>query len=128
MKSEAKSIEHRQKGNETFKSKENHADAVEMYSRAILDAPEDSKELPLAYANRAIVLMELELYLEAENDCHEAIKLGYPEQSVLRIFFRLAECAKMLKDVEKLRIVIVALKDQSKIRNFTKAETEKCRS
>ncbi|XP_068152099.1 protein unc-45 homolog B [Drosophila tropicalis] len=85
-------------GNEAFKAAK-WAEAVQQYGLAIkLGAPQQHKELPVFYKNRAAAYLKLEQYDKAVDDCTESLRLSPNDPKAL---FRRAQAYESLEKFEE---------------------------
>ena len=70
--------------------------ACEFYSKSISLAEMNSRELPLAYANRSAILYNLKKYVECIRDINKALELNYPDVLRPNLIRRKAKCLKLL--------------------------------
>ncbi|XP_050084696.1 SET and MYND domain-containing protein 4-like [Anopheles aquasalis] len=125
---ELKSNQYRERGNEIFKSKQSNHLALEVYSKAIFEAPAGTEALALAHANRAILLIRFGRYREAFQDCQLALASGYPEQNRSKVLLRQAECAQHLQDALAIRQTVNGFVALSSQRSLSRLEQEKLHS
>ncbi|XP_035778252.1 SET and MYND domain-containing protein 4-like [Anopheles albimanus] len=125
---EQKSNQYRERGNEIFKSKQNNHLALEVYSKAIFEAPAGTEALALAHANRAILLIRFGRYREAFQDCQLALASGYPEQNRSKVLLRQAECVQHLNDAFAIRQTVYGFMALSSTRTLSRLEQEKLHS
>ncbi|XP_058807457.1 SET and MYND domain-containing protein 4-like isoform X2 [Phymastichus coffea] len=70
--------------------------AWKIYSKSIAYAENNSKELPLAYANRSAILYHLKKYEECVRDINKTLQLSYPDSYRANLIRRKAKCLKLL--------------------------------
>ncbi|XP_064603085.1 SET and MYND domain-containing protein 4-like [Liolophura sinensis] len=103
-KSEAKSTEEsnllRSTGNDLFKKKR-YQIALHYYTKSILFAPFQSKELSLAFANRSAVLYHIRMYRLCLEDIAASLKYGYPDELRYKLLDRKARCCFCLGRTEE---------------------------
>lgn len=101
---EAKSAEEssvlRSTGNDLFKKK-SYQIALHFYTKSILLAPFESKELPLAFANRSAVLYHIRMYRLCLEDIASSLKFGYPDELRYKLLDRKARCCSCLGRTEE---------------------------
>ncbi|XP_067632207.1 SET and MYND domain-containing protein 4-like isoform X2 [Eurosta solidaginis] len=123
-------VTYREEGNALYRSKSdtkqtNLIKAGQRYSQAIFAAPAKTEALALAYANRAMVLQELQYYQQAYDDCFCALETSkYPQRLLQKIQARQAFCALNLKDTAKLTSHLAELEGSSLNENFTQRVKE----
>ncbi|XP_057324275.1 SET and MYND domain-containing protein 4-like [Microplitis mediator] len=61
---------------------------IELYTQAVACAPNDSRELAVAYGNRSAALSYAKLYEDSLKDIERALKLDYPDNLRARLFAR----------------------------------------
>ncbi|KAF4519624.1 hypothetical protein B566_EDAN003791 [Ephemera danica] len=93
----------RKQGNSAYLRKD-YINALKFYTQSIANAPIDSPELALAYANRTAVLNALGKYRECLIDIQRAMKCGYPIDKSFKLLLREAQCYQDLGDKEKANI------------------------
>lgn len=94
-----KSVQLRQNGNKLYAKSKNLNDFIEVltiYNESIAFAPNNSKELALAYANRAIVFFHLNYFKESLADINRALCLPYPDNLMGKMLFKKVRCMKIL--------------------------------
>lgn len=92
-KSASQSARLRNEGNKLFQKKRYH-EALEIYSRSILNAPVEScgHEHSLAFANRSAVLFHLREYRQCLEDIEQALSCGFPNELRYKLFDRQGKC------------------------------------
>lgn len=90
----------RQQADKSFHEKkgttEGLLDAWKTYSKSVAYAENNSRELPLAYANRSVILFRLHKYEECVRDINKALELNYPDSLRANLLRRKAKCLKFL--------------------------------
>ena len=83
----------RSEGNKLFQ-KNRYYEALEVYSRSILNAPVEShgNELSLAFANRSAVLFHLGEYHQCLEDIQQALSCDYPSELRYKLLDRQGKC------------------------------------
>lgn len=94
-KNDAKSTLYRQKGNEQ-KSKENWYQAMVHYNDSLRYAENDSPNISLAYANRSLCFLKMEMYDKCIVDIDLAINANYPAEKRLKLEERRTFCLKRI--------------------------------
>ena len=98
QKSAEASAEKREAGNVAFYDGR-FSQALILYSLAVFQAPHAGKGsecLALGLANRSACLQKLQMHDLALTDIDQAIKAGYPESKVFKLYERQAECLSAL--------------------------------
>lgn len=95
-KSEQKAEQTREFGNSTFKTGDWHK-SMEWYNECLCSAPERSKNIPFAYANRASCFLKLKMYAECLIDIENAKQAGYPTELMPKLDQRKANCLKEME-------------------------------
>lgn len=121
-KSNAESTRLREEGNKQFVGSKSDYNslikALELYTKSIAHAMPGSEEISLAHANRAAVLLSLDLPEESLVDIERAIEFGYPEKSKPKLLIRRAECYTKLATTSitesKIWLKKAALKKRTK--------------
>lgn len=85
------SDEKRKQGNQELKSK-NLKESLDLYTESVFYAPRDEECLALAYANRSLVLYQLDRFEECLRDIELAFKHGYPVSSSAKLWLRMGRC------------------------------------
>ncbi|XP_076627679.1 protein-lysine N-methyltransferase SMYD4 [Colletes latitarsis] len=110
QKNSEKAIRLKDLGNKYFGHGEFHK-ALEMYSNAVMLAPQE--DLGIILANRSATLYYLERYDYALIDAEETIRVGYPKELLYKIEERRAKCLLGLKRhaeaVQAFRSALTAL-------------------
>lgn len=88
----------RDKGNQLYQ-KQNYTEAMECYTKAVLNAPicsetdsEDDREYSLALANRSAALFQMRQTENALSDIRLALKYGYPKNLEYKLYDRMGKC------------------------------------
>ena len=89
----------RDKGNQVYQ-KQNFKDAVEYYTKALLNAPvyeeeaedQEEREFALALANRSAALFQTRQTERALSDIRLALKYGYPRALEYKLYDRMGKC------------------------------------
>ncbi|KAL1494383.1 hypothetical protein ABEB36_009990 [Hypothenemus hampei] len=100
VKSDVKSQEFREKGNEMFKEKK-FREAHEFYTKSLVYA-NSNIELSLAFANRSAVLFHKKLYVECLHDIKMALQYDYPEHLKPKIQSRETKAKELMVDQFKI--------------------------
>ncbi|KAF4524028.1 hypothetical protein B566_EDAN013130 [Ephemera danica] len=90
-------------GNEAYR-KGNKFQAVRLYSQSIANAPIDSVELALAYANRSAVLRSMKNCRECLVDIERALSHGYPTDKSFKLLLRELQCHRDLGNMLKAQV------------------------
>jgi tetratricopeptide (TPR) repeat protein len=89
----------RSQANEKLRSNGNFQEILMLLSESIAYAPENSKSLALAYANRSLVLSKNQQCREAIADNQRALKAGYPENLRYKLYTRQGKNYKAIKQL-----------------------------
>lgn len=81
----------RANGNECFKSG-NYPGAVSWYTQSIINAPDDSENLSLAYNNRSTANFYMKNYAQCLQDVELAFIHNYPTKSCYKLYQRIGRC------------------------------------
>ncbi|KAF4530783.1 hypothetical protein B566_EDAN017972 [Ephemera danica] len=95
FKSKQKSEQHRTRGNTAYQSGQKKV-ALNLYTESIANAPSDSVELSLAYANRSAVLRAMGKCRECLVDIERALSRGYPKDKSFKLLLREMLCHRDL--------------------------------
>lgn len=76
------------------------------FHQALLQAPNDSNDLPQAFANRSAALFQLNAFSQCIQDVDNAIKFGYSKNQLPTIILRKALSLKALGKEEEAKIVL----------------------
>ncbi|XP_031630400.1 SET and MYND domain-containing protein 4-like isoform X2 [Contarinia nasturtii] len=87
------SMKCRQAGNTKVNEKNWH-DAMLLYNRSLCFAEEDTENVTLAYANRSLCFLKMEMYDKCLIDIEMAINAKYPERLMSKLEDRRAYCLK----------------------------------
>lgn len=99
QKNSTKATELRNKGNNLYarsKSVDDFLQVFRTYNESITIAPNNSRELALAYGNRAMVLFCCRYYNECLTDINRAVCLDYPDQSLGKLLVKKVRCLRIL--------------------------------
>ena len=100
-KSTADAIEHRNRGNKLFQSG-NDREALNLYTKSISFAPDNSEELALAYSNRSAVLYRLAKYDLCIRDINLALKKDLSEDVRTKLENRKTKCLAQVESKKKM--------------------------
>ncbi|EZA60897.1 SET and MYND domain-containing protein [Ooceraea biroi] len=78
-------------GNKEFQTK-NYIASLKSYTKSALYAPADSKNLPIAVANRSASLFYLKRWQDCIKDVKLALELDYPKDLRHKLYLRMAQC------------------------------------
>lgn len=95
-KSNEKSLDYRNSGNDCFKRKD-WAAAMTWYNKSLCFAENDSDNVGLAYANRAASFLQLRMYANCLADIDLAIKANYPKHLMPKLLKRQSDCMELIK-------------------------------
>ncbi|KAF7995909.1 hypothetical protein HCN44_007016 [Aphidius gifuensis] len=87
-------------GNKEYTSAKNKdylRKSIEAYTKSIACAPDRSRELSLAYANRSDLLFKARLYEDCLLDIEHSLKTDYPDKLKTQLYARQALCFEALK-------------------------------
>ncbi|KAK6627196.1 hypothetical protein RUM44_009673 [Polyplax serrata] len=104
-------------GNEKYKEK-NYAQCLNLYTESIFYAESDGECLPLAYANRSLVLQHMGYTSESLSDVNLALSTGYPQKKVGPLILRKAKCLLQLGLLEDAKQVLNDFSQESNARDF----------
>lgn len=96
-KNNSKSTELRLKGNQLF-AENKYSEAIAKYNESACFAENGSKELGLAFANRANCFLNMKMYRECLIDITLAKKSNYPADLTHKLDTRQAKCMSILSD------------------------------
>ncbi|KAF4524029.1 hypothetical protein B566_EDAN013131 [Ephemera danica] len=82
----------------------NEKEALRLYSKSIANAPIDSAELALAYANRSAVLRSMQKCRECLVDIERALSHGYPTDKSFKLLLRELQCHRDLGNMLKAQV------------------------
>lgn len=91
------SIRARALGNEKYRQRR-FLDALEFYNLSLIHAVPESIEIPLAYANRSAVYLEVNEYQLCFDNIQFAIDSGYPFEKFLTLIVRREKCKKLMDE------------------------------
>lgn len=120
----------RELGNKSFKDGE-YTQALNFYTLAIKHAPYPSQEqsddaLALALANRSAALYSMSRYRSCLLDIDLAIKYGYPEANLFKLFIRKVKCLHILSvwsnDVEEIKSKLRKMEKDPRTKDFIRTE------
>ncbi|KAF4527074.1 hypothetical protein B566_EDAN015693 [Ephemera danica] len=94
----------RTEGNEAYRKGENKK-ALILYTQSIANAPTDSVELALAYANRSAVLRSMQKCRECLVDIERALSHGYPTDKSFKLLLRELQCHRDLRNMLKAQVM-----------------------
>lgn len=98
-KSDPVSVQNRMYGNKSFGTG-NWITAIEWYNESLCLAPKASKNIALAYANRASCFLKLKMYDACLADIELAKQAGYPTEIMLKLNQRKANCLKEMESCQ----------------------------
>ncbi|KAF4522348.1 hypothetical protein B566_EDAN011068, partial [Ephemera danica] len=101
FKDKEKSEQFRTQGNTEYR-KGDDKKALELYTKSIAYAPQDSSELSLAYANRSAVLRSMKKCRECLVDVERALSHGYPRDKSFKLLLRVMQCHRDLENNEEM--------------------------
>lgn len=104
-------------GNEKYKEK-NYAQCLNLYTESIFYAESDGECLPLAYANRSLVLQHMGYTSESLSDVNLALSTGYPQKKVGPLILRKAKCLLQLGLLEDAKQVLNDFSQESNARGI----------
>lgn len=96
-KSDEMAVRTREFGNSTF-AKGDWSTSIDWYNESLCSAPERSKHLALAYANRATCFLKMKMYAECLIDIELAKKAGYPADKMFKLDQRKVNCLDEMKN------------------------------
>ena len=106
LKVAARAAEYRATGNRYF-AQAKYLDAWVAYTRALVFAPQDGKEAPLAYGNRSACYFNLTQFENALDDIESALNRGYDRfKPVTKLLIRKVECLLRLGRIAEARKLI----------------------
>lgn len=100
QKSDEKACNLREEGN--VHAKQNNPEtALSLYTQSLAFAPPNSQALPLAFSNRAAMLKSMGHFADSIADTQRALKTGYPENQVYKLYLRQGICYQNLGQDER---------------------------
>lgn len=118
-KSESLSSVHRNTGNALYVEGD-YKLAIKNYNLAIVNAPKDSSEYSMGFANRSAVLYRLEKYEECLLDIERALATGYEESLKPKLIKRKTSCmqiiarqSKVQDELEQARLRLITLPNEA---------------
>ncbi|XP_055295380.1 SET domain-containing protein 3-like [Sitodiplosis mosellana] len=96
-KNNTKSTEFRQNGNDQ-KAKERWYHAMRFYNESLSYAENGSPNVSLAYANRSLCFLKMEMYDKCITDINFAIKANYPKEKRFKLDERRAYCLERINN------------------------------
>ncbi|XP_055302503.1 uncharacterized protein LOC129568532 [Sitodiplosis mosellana] len=97
IKNDSISLQKRKEGNEHF-GQSRWVDALELYNESICHAQPGSKNISLAYANRAACFLKMKRLDECLRDIELAKEAGYPAELMPKLDQRKIDCLKEIKE------------------------------
>lgn len=107
-KNDTVSLVKRQEGNTLF-SAGDVMGAIRLYNESLCFAPEGSKHISLAYANRSASFFHLNMFEKCLKDIELAEKFDYPKELMPKLNQRKAECVKYFVNGENRKKLEVKL-------------------
>lgn len=101
VKNDGKSTDYRQKGNEQ-KTKGNWYRAMRFYNDSLRYAENDSTNISLAFANRSLCFLKMEMYDKCIADIELAIEANYPEEMRSKLEDRRIYCLDRINTTIKI--------------------------
>lgn len=101
-KSDQLAVAYREKGNEEFQVK-HWVEAMNLYSKSLGFAQNDSENISLAYANRSTCFLRMNLYEKCLIDIDLAIKAKYPDNLMPKLEKRRKDCLKLMKNDDQYK-------------------------
>ncbi|KAK3860966.1 hypothetical protein Pcinc_033028 [Petrolisthes cinctipes] len=109
-KCEKSAVEAKIKGSKAYMKKRD-GEALSKYNECLRLAPPDSPTLPIAYANRSAVLVQMAKYEDALHDLDRAEVAGYPSSLQHKLLARRIKCHTALGQLEQAREALQRLKN-----------------
>ncbi|XP_031617209.1 SET and MYND domain-containing protein DDB_G0273589-like [Contarinia nasturtii] len=91
------SVQKRKEGNEYY-AKQDWPNAMEKYNESLCFATVGSKNISLAYANRASCFLQMKMYKKCLKDIEFAKEAGYPANLMTKLDQRKANCLQYMND------------------------------
>ncbi|XP_055297732.1 SET and MYND domain-containing protein 4-like [Sitodiplosis mosellana] len=101
QKSNARAKKFRFDGNEKVKTEDWH-EAMYLYNKCLCNAEPYSENISLAYANRALCFLKLNMYKKCLIDINSAIQANYPDRLMSKLMTRRAFCLNKIKEEEQI--------------------------
>ncbi|XP_063626239.1 SET and MYND domain-containing protein 4-like [Cydia splendana] len=102
-KSDSKSTEFRQLGNQAYKKKKYH-EALVLYNKALKYAPNKSNAMKLAFSNRSALFITVKAYSACIDDLDTCSEMGYPPEIKTKLNNRYREALESLGTDEWLPV------------------------